>query len=221
MDTIKIGLADDHQLFLKGIKSLITGLEGLEVYIEASSGDELLRKMETNPIDLVLLDMQMPGLDGLQTMEQIQNKWPAVKIIFLTMHKEERLILSCMEAGAHGFLQKDAHPDEMEKAIRNVIENGYYFDQRISKIMVMGLTKKRKITKEPEISFTEREIDILRLICKEKTTQEIADELFLSPRTIDGYRERLMEKTEARNMAGLVVYAAKRGWLEEWLSTVE
>lgn len=223
MESIKIALADDHQLFLKGIASLMGSISNTEVVIEASSGDQLIAMMGNTPVDLVLLDMQMPGKDGLETLSILQEKWPDTKVVFLTMHKEEALIIKCMENKAHGFLQKDAHPDEMELAVKRVIENGYYFSERVTQIMFKRLTKvQAKNAAQPiENPLTNREKEVLQLICQEKTTSEIADALHLSTRTIDGHRERLLQKTEARNSAGLVVYAAQQGWLKDWIAPTQ
>ena len=216
MTKTRIALVDDHQLFRKGIASLLESMEDVEVVIEADNGRAFLDVVTAVTPDIVLLDMQMPGMDGVETMKALRQTKPEVKVIYLTVNKEERLILSCMEDGANGFLQKDAHPDEMIEAIRRVRETGYYFNDRVSQIMLRGLSRWKAGEREGQVVLAERELEVLKLICMEHTTAEIASKLSLSPRTIEGYREKLIQKTKAKNTAGLVVFAAKTGWLEEW-----
>ena len=162
----------------------------------------------------MLLDYEMPVMDGLHTLKALQKEYPTVKVIILTMHQENTFISHFMEAGAHGFLFKDAHPEEVETAVRKVAEGSLYFNDAVSMALLQGLRSKNEgHTWSPDTgeSLSEREIEVLRGICQQWSTQEIADHLCLSPRTIEGYRKTLLEKTGAKNSAGLVVFAIRFG----------
>jgi DNA-binding NarL/FixJ family response regulator len=203
----KIALVDDHYLFRKGVKAVIDGIEDVEVVLEAGTGEELLENYFDGTAHLIMLDMEMPGMNGYSTMLEIRKIDQDVKVMFLTIHKEQQLILKCMEDGANGFLQKDAHPEEMKLAILKLIKTGYYFSDHVSQTMLDGLSEWKNGDREALIEFSDKELEVLNFICSEHTTVEIAEKMFLSPRTIEGYREALMEKTGSRNIAGLVVYA--------------
>lgn len=211
---IKIAIADDHALFRKGIVNIIQDFEGIEVIMEASNGLEIVEKVklaETKP-DVILMDLKMPELDGIEATEEIHQLLPDIKILILSMHDEEQFILHMMENGANGYLLKDSEPDELEKAIRGVVGEEFYFDEYVVKIMHKGLLKRKRVKPmldESKVFFSERELEVLELICKEKTAQEIGKVLFISPRTVDGHRNKLLEKTGAKNTVGLVVYAIK------------
>lgn len=212
---IKIAITDDHKLFRRGMNRMVSDFEEMEVLFEAGNGQELLDELKNTPIDLVLLDLEMPEMDGIATTTALQAQFPDVKIIILTMHDDDQMIAHLMELGAHGYLLKDAEPEEVETAIRTTIENGFYFNERVSKAMLAGLVHKKKIkpsfSHQTELSV--REEEVLKLICKEFTSQEIADTLFISKRTVEGHRNRLLEKIGAKNTAGLVVFAAQHGML--------
>lgn len=214
---MRIALVDDHQLFRKGMASLLAKMEDADLVLEASNGREFLDALEKTPVDLVLLDMKMPVLDGRNTMAELQKTHPEVKVVFLTMETGEETILRCMEDGAHGFLAKDAHPDEVRLAIRTVNEKGVYVNAQTTQVMMRGLSDWKQGKRESGIQLTERQMLVLRGICRQKTTTEIAEELFLSPRTIEGYRRELLEIVGTKNSVGLVLFAAQNGWLEKWM----
>lgn len=214
---MRIALVDDHQLFRKGMAALVEKIEDVQLVLEASNGREFLDKLEKTPVDLVLLDLKMPVLDGRNTMEELKQTHPEVKVVFLTMETGEETILRCMEDGADGFLAKDAHPDEARLAIRTVREKGVYVNTRTTQIMMQGLSKWKSGIRDPHVQLSEREMTVLKGICNEKTTAEIAEEIFLSPRTVEGYRRELLEKTNTKNSVGLVLFAARNGWLEKWM----
>lgn len=212
---IKIAITDDHKLFRRGMKIMLSDFDEIEVLFEAGNGQELLDELKKTPIDLVLLDLEMPEMDGIATTPKLRQEFPDVKIIILSMHDDDQMITHLMELGAHGYLLKDAEPAEVEMAIRTTIQHGFYFNDRVSKAMLTGLVQKKKV--KPSFShqtdLSEREQEVLRLICQEFTSQEIADKLFISKRTVEGHRNRLLEKIGAKNTAGLVVYAAQQGML--------
>ncbi|MEM6343154.1 MAG: response regulator transcription factor [Bacteroidota bacterium] len=214
---MKIALVDDHKLFRKGMKALLEEIEGLEVIFEAANGQELLDNMAEQQAEIILLDLEMPVMDGVTVLPKIQSGYPEAKVLILSMHQDDQFIVHLLEQGAHGYLLKDTELEELEDALESVKENGFYFNDRTSRAMLSRLTRRQKIKPtfghvEP---LSERETEVLKLICEEFTTAEIADKLFLSPRTIEGYRNRLLEKTGAKNTAGLVVFAARQGYLDK------
>jgi DNA-binding NarL/FixJ family response regulator len=212
---IKLAVVDDQHLFRKGLISLIKEFEELDIVIEASNGNELIEKLKTKRPTVVLLDLEMPGMDGIETTEFLKRKYPEIKVLILTMHNEEEIILHLIEKGAHGFLLKDHPIETLVDAIYAVIENGYYFNDHISKVMVKGLLRTQKIKPSfNEVRLSEREIEVIRLICKEYTNKEIAEKLFISVRTVDGHREKILQKTKAKNTVGIVMYAVKNNLLD-------
>lgn len=213
---MRLALVDDHQLFRKGMASLLDKMEGVQLVFEASNGMEFLDRLDNNKIDLVLLDMKMPVLDGVNTLAELKNRKSDVKVVFLTMEADDETILHCMEEGAHGFLTKDAHPKDVKEAIFSIKETGFYSSPKTTEVMMKGLSKWKNGIRKPQISFTDREMTVLKLICLQKATIDIANEIFLSPRTIEGYRRTLLEKIGVNNSVGLVLFASQKGWLEKW-----
>jgi DNA-binding NarL/FixJ family response regulator len=210
---IKLALADDQNLFRKGMSMLLRELHGMEVTLECANGKDLLKAIAVVPVDIVLLDLEMPVMDGVETMKRMRTDHPEVKVLVLSMHSEEKFIVHLMELGANGYLLKTAEAAEVETAIRSVAESGYYFSDMVSQVMLQGLVKKDKVRPYFNVvdPLSERELEVLKLICAEKTTPEIAERLFLSPRTVEGHRNNILLKTGARNVAGLVVFAMTNG----------
>jgi len=210
---IKLALADDQNLFRKGMAMLLRELDGLEVTLECANGKDLLKAIAVVPVDIVLLDLEMPVMDGVETMKRIRTDHPEVKVLVLSMHSEEKFIVHLMELGANGYLLKTAEATEVENAIRSLADSGYYFSDMVSQVMLQGLVKKEKVRPYFNVvdPLSERELEVLKLICAEKTTPEIAEQLFLSPRTVEGHRNNILLKTGARNVAGLVVFAMTNG----------
>jgi two-component system, NarL family, response regulator DegU len=210
---IRLALADDQLLFRKGMALLLRDMAGAQVVLECANGEELLAGLKQEAVDIILLDLEMPVMDGMQAMDRIRKEHPEVRVIVLSTHDEEKFITHLMELGANGYMLKTAEPDEIDTAIRSVAENGYYFSDLVSKMMLHGLLKKKQVnpTFNDIDPLSERELDVLRGICQEFTTAEIADKLFVSPRTVDFHRNNLLLKTGARNAAGLVVYAMTKG----------
>ncbi len=211
---IKLALADDQVMFRRGLVMLLRDMSDVHVVFECSNGEELLTGLKGNTVDIVLLDLEMPVMDGMETMRRLRAEHPSVKVIVLSMHSEEKFIVHLMELGANGYVLKTAEPDEMENAVRSVSTSGYHFSEMVSRVMLHGLVKKEKVkpTFNEVDPLTERELDVLRLICQELTTTEIAGKLFLSPRTVEGYRNNILQKIGARNTAGIVVYAMSKGF---------
>ena len=211
MKTIKLGLVDDHNLFREGIKSLLDKIPRIELVLEAVSGEDLLTKLINIHPDVILLDLEMGDINGIDITLKLQELYPEIRVIILTMHKEERMISYLMEIGANGYLLKDTNGKELEEAIKSVYEKEFYFNSLVSEALLNGC--KNKSNKLPIIGknykLTTRELEVLELIAKELTTVEIADKLFLSVRTIEGHRKNLTSKLGAKNTAGLILKAIK------------
>ena len=210
MRKTKIAVADDQHLFRKGLISLLGEFHQLKVIAEANNGKDLLEKLKTKQPDVILLDLEMPEMDGLLTTQFLKDKYPYIKVLVLTMHNEDSMILHLIENGADGFLLKDEPIETIVDAINAVIEHGYYFNDRINYAMVQELVHGKKIIpKCNQALLTDREIQVVKLMCREFTTKEIADKLCLAVRTIEGHRESILVKIKAKNIAGVVMYAVK------------
>jgi len=212
---INIVITDDHKLFRKGIIALLDDFDFIGEINEASNGEELmelLAEMKTLP-DVILLDLRMPVMDGVEAQQKIRSLYPGIKVIILTMEDDEQYILFLIGEGVNGYLLKNADPDEMETAIKKVVENGFYFSDDISMMVLKNLNKKDKIETIFNPDFNERELQVLELICREYTNAEIAETFDVSVRTAEGYRQKLVDKVGAKNIAGLVVLALKHKWV--------
>lgn len=212
MNKIKIAVVDDHKLFRKGIVSILGQVEDLEIIFEAENGKEFLNHTLLNQIDVVLLDIQMPEMDGIETTKCLRENKSDIKIIILSMHDEDQFILHLMELGANGYLLKDTDTDEVIAAIRKVQDSGVYFSDFVSRVMYRKMTKTTKPASKIfnyKTDLSEREFQILNLICEGLTTTEIGDKVCISPRTVEGHRLRIMEKLGVNNIAKLVAFAIK------------
>ncbi|MFT5821585.1 MAG: two-component system response regulator DegU [Crocinitomix sp.] len=216
METIKIGLVDDHTLFREGMKSLLANVQNVDLVLEATSGTHLFEQLQYAEPNVLLLDLDMEDGNGMEATVRLSKEFPEIKIIILTMHKEDRMISYMMEIGAHGYLLKDTNQKELSEAIEKVHQQGFYFNPRIAEAMLKGLKNKRKTLPSLGIgpNLTNREKDVLQLISQELTTAEIAAKLFLSERTIEGYRKNLLMKMGVKNTAGLILKAIKEGLLQ-------
>jgi DNA-binding NarL/FixJ family response regulator len=209
---INIAIADDQALFRKGMISLLNSFHGMQVVLEAENGEEMLQLLAGNhpAVQVALLDINMPVRNGLDTMRQIRVHHPDIKNVILTVHEEDKYINKLIEEGANAYLAKNTTPAELEKAIATVVSHDYYFNENTIRAMHNHVQGKRvKVSLQPADELTAREKEILKLICKELTTSEIATQLFISERTVDGHRNNLLLKTGCRNTAGLVLFAIK------------
>lgn len=208
---IKVAIAEDQKLFRACLVPILNGYDHIEVISEVSNGSELLAhfKQSGEVPDVVILDLTMPEMNGLETTEALKKDYPDVKIIILTVHNEERHIVKMVGMGVNGYLVKNAEIEEVIKAIDSVIHKGFYFNETTLQAIQSGMSQRRSKAFDPLSPLTQREKEVLELICKEFTTPEIADKLYLSVRTVDGHRNHLLEKTGARNTAGLVLYAMR------------
>jgi DNA-binding NarL/FixJ family response regulator len=213
---IKIAIADDYKIFRDGLKVGLAADDNLKVVLEADNGEDLLNALERITPDVILMDLKMPIMDGMEATKIIRKKFNSIKVLVVTMYEDDKFIIHLMENGANGYLLKNADSDEIRKSIYAVHENGYYFNDLVNKALLKKLVIKRdfKPSFNQDVEFTERELEVLKLICEEKTAAEIGKEIFLSPRSIEGIRQKLIEKVGVRNTAGLVMFAIKNRIVE-------
>ena len=217
MGIIRVMIADDHRLFRTGMVAVLKEIKGITVINEAGNGKELLTKLVHNQPDVILMDIKMPEMDGIEATEIVIGRYPHVKVIMLTMHDDEQFITHMVDLGAHGYLLKNADVTELELAIHKVMKQGYYFNDKVSEVLLTSLIgKKAKMDKKKKngINLSKREHEVLQLICEGFTNSEIAEKLFLSTRTVEGYRYKLCDKVGVKNTAGLVRYAIKNGLVD-------
>ena len=212
MEKIRIALADDHQLFRNGLKILLGGYPEFEVVAEASNGTELLKVLENCPTDIVLMDINMPEMDGVEATSRIYRQIPEVFVIALSMYGEEEYYYRMVEAGAKGFILKDSDISDVHDAIIAVHRGGNYFSQELLYHVIRRI--KNREQEEKSSNLSRREKEILFKICEGLSNHEIAEELFISKRTVDKHRANLLAKTGSKNTASLILYAIKNRLIE-------
>jgi DNA-binding NarL/FixJ family response regulator len=215
-NVIKVAIADDHILFRAGVKTALSMKKDLKVLAEADNGMQLLNLLKHIQPDVILLDIQMPIMDGITTLPEIKKLYPEIKVIMLTMHNDHSMISKLMELGANAYLTKNSDSEVIYEAIKTTYEQEFYFNALTNKALIDGLRMKRSTDSgmPADVKLTEKEIQILKLMCEEKSTKEIADLVDLSPRTVEAIRDKLKSKTGAKSVAGLIMYAVKSGILE-------
>lgn len=215
---INIVIADDHEIFLDGLSLMLSRQPNFNICGRAANGMQLMEIVDREQPDIVLTDIRMPLVDGIQSTRQIIAKHPAMGIIALSMFDEENLIVEMLEAGAKGYLLKNTHKDEIIDAINTVYQNKVYYCSKTSGLLAGMIVRSRMANAtaaQPVIELNDRERDIIRMICQQQTTQEIADKIFLSKRTVEGYRVKILEKIQAKNIAGVVIFALKNNIITE------
>ncbi|GEO03140.1 DNA-binding response regulator [Adhaeribacter aerolatus] len=213
-EKIKVALVDDHKLFRKGMVELVNNFSGYHVIWEANNGRELIQKFQTETApDIVLLDINMPEMDGYETAAWLRQNYPKVLVLTLSMYDHEEAIIKMLRAGAKGHILKDADPQELKTALQALIKKGFYYSELVSGTLLNSLSRDPENNKKAAdlIKLNERESEFLKLACTELTYKEIADIMCLAPRTIDGYREALFDKLQVKSRIGLVLYAIKTG----------
>lgn len=211
---IKIAIADDEALFRKGMKLLLENdSDDMQVTLEAGDGGDLLRHLRASESlpDVLLLDLNMPNTSGVEAAKIIREEFPGLKIIVLSTYFSNAFIINMIELGAAAYLPKDSDPEEVRRSIEEVMQNGFSYNQKVLEVIRdnMVLKTKPKMPSSFQVELTAREREILQLICEECTTGEIAEKLFISPRTVEGHRNHLLEKLGCKNVAGLVIYAVQ------------
>src|SRR5215204_361061 len=209
---IKVAIADDHALFRAGVRTTLMGRKDVELIAEADNGMQLLNLLKHIEPDVILLDIQMPIMDGIQTLPEIRKLRPEAKVIILSMHNDHSMISKLMEIGANSYLTKNSDSETIYQAIKTCFEQEFFFNELTNKALLTGLrTKRTDGIHHQEADLSEKEMRVLKLMCEEKTTKEIADIVEISPRTVEAIRDKLKTKTGAKSMAGLVMYAVKNG----------
>ncbi|MEP5935087.1 MAG: response regulator transcription factor [Winogradskyella arenosi] len=211
--TYSIIIADDHAMFLDGLTSILSEEKSIKVILTAKTGTQVLKYLRINKdekIDLVITDINMPEMDGVALNQAIKSEFPQIKTLVVSMLEEAKKIKQLTEANANGYISKNAEKTELLKAITNILEGENYFSPRIKQVLMEAMFSEKS---SPEIALTKRGTEVLKLIAQEFTTQEIADQLFLSKHTIESYRKNLISKLGVRNLAGLTRYAVEKGLL--------
>ena len=205
---IKVALVDDHVILRKSLSVLIGMLQGFTVISEADNGEQFIQQLNVSYMpDIVLMDITMPVMDGVETTKWLKQNYPAVRVVALSMLKNDLIVIRMLKNGARGYLLKDCEPSELKQAMTDVFEKGYYYNEWLTPRMKgKGLGEEQGASK---VMINEGELNFLRLSCTEKTYKEIADELGVSVRTVDGYRDALFQKLQVTTRVGLVIYAIK------------
>jgi DNA-binding NarL/FixJ family response regulator len=221
-DKFQIAITDDEALFRKGMNLILSYEEEFNVVFEAENGLQLLDKLakaESLP-DVVLLDLHMPEMDGVDTLKAVNLAYPELKVIILTSHYNNSMILKLVEEGASAFMPKNVNPDELIETIKSVAARGFHYNAYIVQLlrerMLFGKPKKKATLDE----LTKREKEILMLICDQYTNKEIAEKLFISSRTVEGHRNKMLDKTQSKNTVGLIIYAIENGLVSVDLSNM-
>ena len=218
-EPIRVIIADDHVLYRAGVKAALSAKKDVKVVAEADNGMHLLNMIKMIPADVILLDIQMPIMDGITTLPEIKKICPDAKVIMLTMVDDNSMITKLMELGANSYLTKTSDSEIIYEAIRTCFDQEYYFNALTNKALLNNLKQKNVVTPQKlmqqEAQLNDKETLILKLMCEEKSTKEIADMVDLSPRTVEAIRDKLKVKTGAKSTAGLIMYAVKHNILNE------
>ena len=204
---INIIVADDHQVMVEGLVSLLREEKDIEVVDTAINGDDVVQLLDRHSIDVAVLDIEMPGLNGVQLTKLIRQKYSSVKVLILTMYKTKEFVKQIINAGAHGYILKNKGSEEIVKAIRHIHEGNSYVGQEITAVLFDALREQSEKDKQPSIKLTKREKEVLALIIKGYTSPQIGQELFIAPSTVDTHRRNLIDKTGVANSRGLIAFA--------------
>jgi DNA-binding NarL/FixJ family response regulator len=213
---IKVAIADDHKIFRDGIRMALKDKEYLKILWEAEDGKDLMHKMQLKLPDVILMDIRMPEVDGINAISLIRKEHEDLKIIVLTMYDDQEMITKMMEMGANAYLTKTTDPEEIYQAILTCMNDDFYFNELVNKAVLLKLQHKKTVRQfyPNPVKLSEKELRILKLIAEDKTTEEISKEVFLSPRTIETIRQNMKQKVGAKTIAGLVMYAMRNKLLE-------
>ncbi len=212
-NVIKIAIADDHKIFRDGIKMALSGKENLKMLWEAQDGKDLMHKVAIKKPDVLLMDIRMPEIDGINAIEMLRKEYEDIKIIILTMYDDQQMISKMMEMGANAYLTKTTDPEEIYEAIITCMNDDFYFNSLVNNAVMGKLIQKKNVRQHygstVPINFNEKEIKILQFIAQDKTTEEISKIIFLSPRTIETIRQNMKSKVSAKTIAGLIMYGMR------------
>ncbi|MBA2250314.1 MAG: response regulator transcription factor [Chitinophagaceae bacterium] len=210
---IKIAIADDHKIFRDGIKMALSGKDNLKMLWEAEDGKDLMHKVAIKKPDVLLMDIRMPEIDGINAIAMLRKEYEDIKIIVLTMYDDQQMISRMMEMGANAYLTKTTDPEEIYEAILTCMNDDFYFNALVNNAVMGKLMQKKNVRQHygsvVPISFNEKEIKILQLLSEDKTTEEISKIIFLSPRTIETIRQNMKSKVGAKTIGGLIMYGMR------------
>ena len=218
-DVINVIIADDHVLYRAGVITALSSKKDIKIIAEADNGSHLLNLLKGIQPNVILLDIQMPIMDGIATLPEIKKLYPDIKIIMLTMMDDQSMITKLMELGANSYLTKTSDSEIIYEAIKTCHEQEFYFNSLTNKALLNNLRQKTPLNsiklQQEDATLSEKEIKVLRLMCEEKSTREIAEVVELSPRTIEAIRDKLKTKTGAKSTAGLIMFAVKNKLLDD------
>ena len=210
---IKVAIADDHKIFRDGIRMALKDKEYLNILWEAEDGKDLQHKLQLKLPDVILMDIRMPEVDGINAISLIRKEYESLKIIILTMYDDQEMITKMMEMGANAYLTKTTDPEEIYQAILTCMNDDFYFNELVNKAVMGKLMQKKNVRQHygssAPVSFNEKELKILKLLAEDKTTEEISKIIFLSPRTIETIRQNMKAKVNAKTIGGLIMYAMR------------
>jgi DNA-binding NarL/FixJ family response regulator len=215
-DTINVAIADDHKIFRKGVILSLRAYNNIHFILEAENGEELIKGIEKEQPDIVLMDLKMPVKDGIETTKYLNKHFPSVRILILTMFEDERFVGHLMDSGANGYLLKSTEPAEIKQGIMDVMKTGFYLNNFVNRVLIKKNYSKQKfnVNLSSEIVVSEREKEVLTLVCMEFTAQEIAQKMDISARTVEAIKDRLMERFGVKNSVGLVFFAMKNSLID-------
>ncbi len=216
MNEIKVAIADDHKIFRKGVILSMRSYSNIKFVMEADNGEDLLAKIPESEPDVILCDLKMPVKDGIDTTKLITKNFPNIRVIILTMYEDERFVGHLMDFGAAGYLLKSTDPTEIKKAIMDVMRTGFYLNPFVNKVLIKKNYSKQKFNPSltSEVVLSDREKEVLTLVCMEFTASEIAAKMDISSRTVEAIKDRLMERFGVKNSVGLVFYAMKNSLID-------
>jgi DNA-binding NarL/FixJ family response regulator len=215
---IRIAIADDHKIFRDGIKMALSGKADLKMLWEAEDGKDMMHKIAIKKPDVLLMDIRMPEIDGINGIEMIRKEYEEIKIIVLTMYDDQQMISKMMEMGANAYLTKTTDPEEIYNAILTCMNDDFYFNDLVNKAVMGKLMQKKSVRHHygsaASVHFNEKELKILQLLAEDKTTEEISKIIFLSPRTIETIRQNMKAKVNAKTIGGLIMYGMRNKLIE-------
>ena len=215
---IKFAIADDHKIFRDGIKMALSGKENLKMLWEAEDGKDMMHKITIKMPDVLLMDIRMPEIDGINAIQILRKEYEEIKIIVLTMYDDQQMINKMMEMGANAYLTKTTDPEEIYEAILTCMNDDFYFNDLVNKAVMGKLMQKKNVRQiyadSLPVTFSEKEIKILQLLSEDKTTEEISKIVFLSPRTVETIRQNMKAKVNAKTIGGLIMYAMRNKLIE-------
>ena len=215
---IKTAIADDHKIFRDGIKMALSGKTELKMIWEAEDGKDLMHKIAIKKPDVLLMDIRMPEIDGINAIQIIRKEYEDIKIIVLTMYDDQQMISKMMEMGANAYLTKTSDPEEIYEAILTCMNDDFYFNDLVNRAVMGKLMQRKQVRQQygtdTPIQFNEKELKILQLLADDKTTDEISKTIFLSPRTIETIRQNMKAKVNAKTIGGLIMYGVRNRLVE-------